>query len=25
MYDKIEKKYYYNKGTGSFIGGASIW
>jgi hypothetical protein len=24
MYDKIEKKYYYNKGTGSFIGGASI-
>ena len=24
MYEEVEKKYYYNKGTGSFIGGASI-
>lgn len=24
LYDEVEKRYYYNQGTGSFIGGASI-
>ena len=24
LYDEIEKRYYYNQGTGSFTGGASI-
>lgn len=24
MYDEVEKKYYYNQGSGTFIGGASI-
>lgn len=25
LYDKVEKRYYYNQGTGSFLGGVAAW